>query len=224
MDGLRIPLRARNGSTRAYALVDGDRQDLVGLSWCANDMGSGRTYVVRRIPGSGNKQELLHRRVLGLAPGDPRHVDHINGDTLDNRSANLRIATPAQNSQNRGSSGGSSKHRGVGWIKSWRRWRASVHMGRKAKRQDHFKDELQAAVVASEWRRELMPFSVDANPDVDLLMAKRLDPTDGELEAEPVLVRALPQLTSLILDDGTELHFDRDELQKALDSSPRGGQ
>lgn len=43
-------------------------------------------------------------------------------------------------------------------------------------------------------------------------------------ESEPVILLTDSYNARLILDDGTELHFDRDELQKALDSSPRGGQ
>jgi hypothetical protein len=47
---------------------------------------------------------LLHRAILGIT--DPRvHVDHINGDTLDNRSKNLRVCTLADNNRNRGKHG-----------------------------------------------------------------------------------------------------------------------
>ena len=44
---------------------------------------------------------FMHRLLLGLQPRDGKLGDHINGNTLDNRRQNLRVATPAQNSQNR---------------------------------------------------------------------------------------------------------------------------
>jgi hypothetical protein len=53
----------------------------------------------------------LHKEVLGV--GRDTLVDHINGDALDNRAANLRIATPQQNSWNRRKNSVARPYKGV---------------------------------------------------------------------------------------------------------------
>jgi hypothetical protein len=64
-----------------------------------------------KAPGSDrHRTVLLHRFILGI--DGPEIVDHINGDGLDNRRCNLRIATAQQNATNR-SPKGSSKLNGV---------------------------------------------------------------------------------------------------------------
>lgn len=67
----------------------------------------------------------MHRQVVGISPGDPRFVDHINGNTLDNRRENLRIVSALQNSWNRGKRKGKSQFKGV----SPQRWGSEIRYG-----------------------------------------------------------------------------------------------
>jgi hypothetical protein len=72
----------------------------------------------------------MHRQILGLESGDLRKGDHQNGDTLDNRRANLRIATTQENARNRKRrSTGVSGFKGVSWYARDRKWRASICVG-----------------------------------------------------------------------------------------------
>lgn len=62
----------------------------------------------------------MHRLIIDAPPD--MFVDHINGDTLDNRRCNLRLCTNAQNQQNTGSRGGSSRYKGVSFNKKSGKW------------------------------------------------------------------------------------------------------
>jgi hypothetical protein len=76
------------------------------------------------------RQYLLHRLawlyVHGSLPID--QIDHINGDTTDNRIANLREATPSQNTQNQRAahSDNMSGFLGVSWEKDRGKWLARI--------------------------------------------------------------------------------------------------
>ena len=69
-------------------------------TWVASNS-PGKWYVYAAAVDADGKKGLIScaRYLLGAKPGDI--VDHINGDTLDNRLPNLRITTVKGNCQNR---------------------------------------------------------------------------------------------------------------------------
>ena len=75
---------------------DGDFERLSLRKWYL----SGNGYAQAKMtPGRKGKIGYLHREILGDVPAGLL-VDHINGDPLDNRRANLRLVTALQNSRN----------------------------------------------------------------------------------------------------------------------------
>lgn len=94
-----LPLRDRDGNVIAYAIVDHDvYPELSQWRWSLGDRG----YVVRSVRvGDGTQQKVrLHRVVMRCATGDGLEIDHINQNKFDNRRANLRYVTHAENLAN----------------------------------------------------------------------------------------------------------------------------
>lgn len=155
----RIPLRRRDGSVRAYALVDSEDFARYGhLRWSLGNQG----YVVHNKNTSRkgvalNKQLSLHRLILGLEVGDGRESDHINGDRLDNRRSNLRIVTHAENLQNR-ASWGSSKYPNVHRVRG--KWHVQVKLHGKPYSFGSYDDEDEAGESAKHARAMLFSHDV----------------------------------------------------------------
>jgi len=91
-------------------------------------------YAARNVISAGEKKIIfsMHREIMNFPDG--RLVDHRNGNTLDNRRENLRLATRAQNNCNRRKtrSKTSSRFIGVCFHKLHQRWCADIrHNGKK---------------------------------------------------------------------------------------------
>jgi len=81
----------------AFCVVDAEDFDVLSkYRWILKE-GHGRPYVVRSA--GAHNLILMHRQLLDAPKG--LEVDHIDGDTLNNRRGNLRLCTRAQNMRNR---------------------------------------------------------------------------------------------------------------------------
>jgi len=137
----RIPL-----TQGKYAIVDPeDFERLNKHKWFA--VKSSNTFYAGRTIKAGKKfiSVRMHREIIH----PPGHllVDHINHNGLDNRKANLRPATCAQNTYNRRQfrKDKTSKYTGVSWRKHKKKWVVIICYKRKNIIVGYFKDEKQAA-------------------------------------------------------------------------------
>lgn len=89
-------------------------------------------YIRRRYTENGKRiTQTLHRFLIGEIPNGLK-VDHINGDTTDNRRCNLRICTNSQNIQN-GEAPNRTGFKGVFQTSAYR-WVASIRINGKQKK------------------------------------------------------------------------------------------
>lgn len=136
-----------------------DKEDLDNLSkhkWYASSDGyTHYALTTLKLNGRGKtgkpkyKRISIHRMLLNAKKG--QIIDHINRNGLDNRKANLRFCTIAQNTMN---SVNKTLLRGVFFIKdeakivNGNRWQAAIRENGKTKILGVFKNPIDAAI---EW-------------------------------------------------------------------------
>jgi hypothetical protein len=130
-----------------WTIVDADTYYHLGnLKWCVR--GNRNTFYAVRFVKTGpwrTKLVNLHREIMDAPLG--LLVDHRNGNGLDNRRENLRLATHSQNAINRrrDKSKTTSRFVGVTFKKHSNRWAARINHNGKTISLGRFDSELDAA-------------------------------------------------------------------------------
>lgn len=103
------------------SIIDDDDFDLISAyKWHA----AGRYAGTQLWDAAAKKRTYLMMHNLIINPPKGQVVDHINGDSLDNRRSNLRIASNQQNSWNRRPRADSGF---LGVRKSGDQWMAAIY-------------------------------------------------------------------------------------------------
>jgi len=124
-------------------LVDGEDYDMIRLHrwhlvpWSYNDT---KFYVGTKKDGKNIK---IHRLIMGF-PAPPLVVDHINGNTFDNRKCNLRICAQQENIRAKGK----QKNNTSGYVGVYlhrNKWRAQIKHNNRRLDIGHFDCKFAAA-------------------------------------------------------------------------------
>jgi hypothetical protein len=133
------------------ALVDDDMYDYLSQrNWYA-EFNVNHYYAACKV---SRKVVRMHRIIVNAPEG--MVIDHINGNSLDNRRENLRVCTHAQNIHNQKMNAkNTSGYKGVVWNKVYKKWYARIKINRKFKHIGVFDDAEEAAHAYDEKAIEL---------------------------------------------------------------------
>jgi hypothetical protein len=132
----------------ARALIDDIDYNLVrGYKWHLDASG----YAAHTFWNAGTRKKYnvrLHQFLIRVEA--PFTVDHADGNRLDNRRSNLRVATYEQNQWNRRKfANRTSQFKGVKWrkLKNGGHWQATITYHGKRQHLGSFDSEYHAALV-----------------------------------------------------------------------------
>ena len=134
-----VYIKLSNGDVAVCSGCDYDKL-LTQEKWSIDSKG----YPYFTDYSNGKKTVKLHNFIYENIPKE-YVVDHVNGNTLDNRRENLRLATSSENNANRKSKGGTSLYKGVSKDNSRDKWISSIQVNHKTKHIGRFDDEIDAA-------------------------------------------------------------------------------
>jgi len=144
-----------------FAMIDDEDLERVskykwrsGGNTYVSKAGHKTTYIYARAVHPKTKKVVhLSRLILNARKG--RIVDHINGDTLDNRKANLRTCTIAQNIRNQKKHNGGKHSHYKGVTKMNGNWIAQIVFERRVNYLGKFGTEQDAARAYNEAAQKL---------------------------------------------------------------------
>jgi hypothetical protein len=122
-----------------------DKDDLAELSRYKWHRVNAYAYRSKKSKGK-QTNTLMHRQIMDAPKGV--QVDHINGNGLDNRRSNLRLASQSGQSANSTSQRTStSRYKGVSWHSKRDLWRATIRFGGKSRHLAYGTDQRSLAKV-----------------------------------------------------------------------------
>jgi hypothetical protein len=131
-----------------------DEEDLPKVSMYKWHYGCGRYAVYHKMVNSKHFYIYLHKLILDVP--NSVEVDHINGDSLDNRKSNLRTCSHQQNMHNkRIQINNKSGYKGVCWDKLRKKWKVTISLNDKTINLGRFDDITEAAKTYDEKAKEL---------------------------------------------------------------------
>lgn len=151
-----VPIKSRLGAFFAIDTSDHDRFVTNMPTWYPS--GSNGKYLSCdwKFDGGEARPRLNRLLLLGLNTDTKKVVDHINGDTLDNRRCNLRILSKGANVSHRAgmNKNNNSGIRGLHWCKTNKRWIASIQHDEDIWWKKSFEDKDDAIRELTEKRNE----------------------------------------------------------------------
>lgn len=126
-----------------YALVDNeDFEWLNSFKWCI--VGYKNYYYAGR--DDKGKKVKMHRLIVN--PIGKQVVDHINGNTLDNRKKNLRLCFNYENIKNRRLNRNNvSGYKGIIWTPHMNKWKTRISNEGKSIHVGYFDTKKEAAIA-----------------------------------------------------------------------------
>ena len=119
---------SRGRDLESPIIVDpADEEELKRHRWHVVETSPGKFYVTCSMKDREGMRRTtyLHRHLMNARKGE--EVDHINGNGLDNRRANLRIASRAENCRNTRRTTGKSGFRGVYATRNKEKWQCRIN-------------------------------------------------------------------------------------------------
>lgn len=128
-----------------YTMIDDEFKNLVSNYKLRVSKSGNNLYIkCRKIGDKTFKSINIHNLITGFS-----FVDHINGNTLDNRLENLKDSNYSKNNKNASKRKDYkySKYKGVGYDRSAKKWKARIQANGKRIEIGLFNSEIEAAIA-----------------------------------------------------------------------------